>query len=172
MNLRRPFSVVFFCIGLGTLLIPKTLRAQAANPVVNARTSMKLTALPNVPGCVTAAVESGNPASGASIILMRFAAGCAAPWHWHTPDEVVMAVSGLLRVDMKDVPTAAYLRAGDYAMAPSHHIHRASCVGTAPCIIFLQSAAAFDIHYVNAAGDEIPLSEALKTSSRKAAAKK
>jgi quercetin dioxygenase-like cupin family protein len=171
MNPQRSFFVVLFLVGLSVLLIPSALYSQdQPQPVVHSQAAMKLATLPNVPSCVTAAVESGDPTNGPSVILMRFAAGCAAPWHWHTPDEVVMTVSGTLRVDMKDAPKPAYLHAGDYAMAPSHHIHRARCVGAAPCLIFLQSAAAFDIHYVNGAGNEIPLSEAIKPAAHKSAA--
>lgn len=80
-------------------------------------------------------------------------------------------VSGSLRVEMKGGDKAMYMHAGDYAMMPSHHIHEARCVGAVPCMMFLHSSAAFDIHYVDASEKEIPMSEAVKPAARKHATK-
>jgi len=38
-------------------------------------------------------------------------------------------------------------------------------LSSAPCIVFLTSDAAFDIHWVGAAGQEIPLEAALKAAN-------
>ena len=53
---------------------------------------------------------------------------------------------------------------GDFLYLPPHHVHRAICLGSTPCLVFLTSDAAFDIHWVDAAGQEIPLEAALKSS--------
>ena len=57
---------------------------------------------------------------------------------------------------------------------PGHHVHRATCLGSTPCKVFLSSDAAFDIHWVDAAGQEIPLEAALKNAkaSKKAHSEK
>jgi hypothetical protein len=54
------------------------------------------------------------------------------------------------------------MRRGDYGLMPSHHVHRAHCSGSADCTLFLYSDNAFDTHYVDKAGKEIPLAEALQ----------
>jgi quercetin dioxygenase-like cupin family protein len=163
MNSRQWFCSALVFLGLIVVAGTMPVRAQENTaPVVHPRATMKLGALPSIPTCITGAPESGDPFKGESTILMRFAGGCAVPWHWHTPNETILMISGTLRVDMKGTAKAAYLHAGDYAMAPSHHIHRARCVGAAPCMIFLHSTGAFDIHYVDASGKEIPMSEAIK----------
>jgi len=122
----------------------------------------------NAPDCFTISVERGDPSKGASVILAKFAPGCVAPFHWHTPSETVMIVSGALEIQMKgDKPLVAHR--GDFAYMPPKHVHRATCTGAAPCLVFLTSDAAFDIHWVDADGKEIALEAALKSAMHPAA---
>jgi quercetin dioxygenase-like cupin family protein len=130
-------------------------------PIVTAAATAKFGAIPNAPDCFTVAVERGDPTKGPSVILARFSPGCVAPFHWHTPSETAMVVSGSLEATMKgDKPFVAHH--GDFLYLPAHHVHRAVCLGSAPCLVFLTSDAAFDLHWVDAAGQEIPLETALK----------
>ena len=127
----------------------------------------KLTTIPPLPTCARGAVMSGDPSKGGSIIFASIAAGCIIPWHWHTPTEQVMISSGVARLDVKDQKSMT-LRAGGYAIMPSKHIHQFRC-NTGPCQIFVSSDAAFDLHYVNAKGDEITPDAANKNVKQKAA---
>jgi len=43
-------------------------------------------------------------------------------------------------------------------------VHRATCQGSAACLVFLTSDAAFDIHWVDAEGKEISLEQAIKAA--------
>ena len=52
-----------------------------------------------------------------------------------------------------------------YAMMPSKHVHRFTCMSA--CTGFVTSDAAFDIHYVDAGGKEIPPEAALGKKGRK-----
>ena len=54
----------------------------------------------------------------------------------------------------------ATLTAGGYAMMPSKHAHQFAC--TKACTAFVSSDGAFDIHYLDANGKEIPPEAALK----------
>src|ERR1044071_6492670 len=83
--------------------------------------------LPGLPSCFTNAVESGDPSKGPSVILVKGAAGCQVPWHWHTPVEHVMIVSGSAKIEMKDGGKSAVLGPGGYAMMPSKHVHQLAC---------------------------------------------
>jgi hypothetical protein len=114
-------------------------------------------------------VESGDPGSGPSLILMRFAPGCSVPWHWHTPNEHAMVVSGALQIQMKGDPAPVTLGPGDYALAPAKHAHQAKSTGRTT--IFLSSDGPFDIHYVDASGNEIPADQVVKAAPAKAPAK-
>jgi quercetin dioxygenase-like cupin family protein len=162
MNFSERFCsllVVFVAsvMGLARLAAQET----EEKPIVTAAATAKFGAIPNAPDCFTVAVERGDPTKGPSVILARFAPGCVAPFHWHTPSETAMVVSGSLEATMKgDKPFVAHH--GDFLYLPAHHVHRATCLGSAPCLVFLTSDAAFDIHWVDAAGQEIPLETALK----------
>src|SRR5947208_12311145 len=83
----------------------------------------KFQKIPNVPDCLTAAVQQGDPGKGDSVLLIKGTPGCKAPWHWHTPNEQVMMVSGRGQVEMKGQP-AVVLRAGGFAAAPGKHPHQ------------------------------------------------
>jgi len=129
-------------------------------------TEMKLTMMPSLPTCTLGTVESGDPTKGPSIIFSQVSAGCSVPWHWHTPAERVMIVSGVARIDMKDGKPLT-LRAGGFAMLPSHHVHQFTCEQS--CQMYIDSDAAFDIHFVNAQGGEITPADALKAVKEKVA---
>jgi len=165
MILTNSYRLNFLAVLSALSLVAFTSRVKAQDsaekPIVGPAAAAKFGPVPNVPPCFTIAVERGDPTSGPSVILAKFAPGCVAPFHWHTPSETAMMVSGALELQMKDdKPMIAHH--GDYVYLPSHHIHRATCKGAAPCLVFLTSDAAFDIHWVDADGKEIPLEAAMK----------
>lgn len=119
---------------------------------------LSLGPVPGMPSCMQGAVLDGDPAKGPSIMVFESPAGCVVPWHWHTPTEHVMIASGRARFDMRGEPPRE-IGSGGYAKMPSRHVHRFQCL--VACRGFVQSSAAFDIHFVDPAGKEIPLSAAL-----------
>jgi quercetin dioxygenase-like cupin family protein len=121
----------------------------------------KFNTMAGLPSCVTLAVESGDPTKGPSVIVFKGTAKCQFPWHWHTPTEQVMMVSGSAKVEMKDGGTSSILGPGGFALLPSKHVHQFTC--NSACSAFVVSDVTFDIHYVDAAGNEIPPDQALKT---------
>lgn len=167
-------------IGLTVLVLTLTLAStggpvgsaasgqQAADrPMVQHAASAKYNPFPNTPDCVTGAVERGDPASGPSVILAKFKPGCAVPWHFHTPNETILMVSGVGRLQARG-DRAASLRAGDYGWMPAKHVHTFST--EQGCVMFLTSDGAFDIHYVDDKGNEIPLEEAAAATPKPAKA--
>src|SRR5580765_2373214 len=124
--------------------------------------TLKFTQIPDMPGCASAAILRGNPRSGPAWVLLKLASGCRVPWHWHTANETLLVISGRGTVEMKDGPPLQFAP-GAYASLPSHHMHRASC--SRACLLFNGADAAFDIHYVDASGEEISLDKALKPSA-------
>ena len=130
-----------------------------AQGVVRKMSENKFEAVPGLPACVTASVQSGDPGKGASVILFKGKPGCRVPWHWHTPTENVMIVSGSAKFEMKDHGGSTVIGPGGYAMMPGKHVHQFTC--TSACTGFVASDGAFDIHYVDASGKEIPSENAL-----------
>ena len=119
----------------------------------------KFEPMAGLPKCVTLAVESGDPSKGSSVILFKATKGCLIPWHWHTPTEHVMIITGSAKLEMKDTGKTAVLGPGGYALMPSKHVHQFTCASA--CSAFVSSDAAFDIHYVDASGAEISADAAL-----------
>jgi len=54
----------------------------------------------------------------------------------------------------------ATVRSGACAMLPAHHAHQFTC--TTSCTMLLYSDGIYDTHYVDASGNEISATEALK----------
>lgn len=147
---------------LAALLCCTTLHAE--DGVARKMGDNKLVALPGFPTCVTQAVQSGDPSKGASVILFKGTKNCTIPWHWHTPTEQVMLVSGTARVEMKD-GAGKVIDAGGFALMPSRHVHQFTCVKV--CVGFVAGDSAFDIHYVDASGAEIAPDVALAPKKKK-----
>jgi quercetin dioxygenase-like cupin family protein len=130
--------------------------------------TLKYTTVPDMPDCATAAILRGDPRSGPAWVLLKLASGCRVPWHWHTANETLVVISGRGSLAMKDGRPLKFVP-GAYASLPSRHMHQASCARS--CLLFSGADAAFDIHYVDANGEEISARKALvpspKTKQRK-----
>jgi quercetin dioxygenase-like cupin family protein len=120
---------------------------------------MSFAPLPGLPSCVQGSVQNGDPSKSGSIIFAKASAGCVIPWHWHTPNEHVMMVSGAAHVEMKD-GTPFTLKAGGFALLPSKHVHQFRCEKV--CQLYIYSDTVFDIHYVNEEGKDLTLEDALE----------
>ena len=158
---------MFCCLLTAVCILFVSLSASAQEMTSSGRNAaeMKFTTIPGLPTCAVGSVQSGNPMNAASIIYAKAPTGCSIPWHWHTPEHV-MVVTGVARLDMKDAKSLV-LRSGGFAMLPSKHVHQFRC--QTACSIYIYSDFAFDILYVNAKGDEISPADALKAVKEKAA---
>ena len=131
--------------------------------------TLKFTPIPDMPGCASAAILRGDPRRGPAWVLLKLNSGCRVPWHWHTANETLLVISGRGTVAMKDGPPLQFAP-GAYASLPSHHMHKTSC--SRACLLFNDADAGFDIHYVDATGEEISADEALRPSARAKGKKK
>src|SRR6266566_4093245 len=126
MTFSRRLSM-FLIVFAASIIVLARLAAQGTEekPIVAAAATAKFGAIPNAPDCFTVAVERGDPTKGPSVILAKFAPGCVAPFHWHTPSETAMVVSDSLEIQMKDEKRLV-THHGDFAYLPAHHVHRAT----------------------------------------------
>jgi quercetin dioxygenase-like cupin family protein len=127
----------------------------------------KFSPMDGLPACSALSVQRGDPSKGPAVILLKVAKGCTVPWHWHTAAESLMMVSGNGKLEMKDAAAAGVVP-GDYVYLPGKHAHQFGC--STACTLFLVTDGAFDIHYIDKDGKEIPPAEALKAPAKKAAA--
>lgn len=129
---------------------------------------LKFGPIPGLPTCLSGAVEAGDPMTGPGFVIAKLKTGCIIPWHWHTAGENVMVVSGKGKIDMVDAKSKTLTGAG-FVRLPSRHIHQFSC--KSKCTLLIYTDAAFDIHYTNKDGNEIPAEDALKALKEKPAPK-
>jgi quercetin dioxygenase-like cupin family protein len=157
MTARRFAALGFLCL-LAALPMAASAQSAADGPMGRNLADMAFAPIPGLPTCASAAVQTGDPAKGSTIVVSKISAGCVFPWHWHTPSEHLMLASGVARLEMKG--TAPFtLRAGGFALMPSKHVHQFRCEQT--CLLYVYTDAAFDMHYVNGDGTEIPATDAL-----------
>ena len=141
------------------------LKAQDAGKMVFApAATSKFQNMPGIPKCLTILVERGDPTTGPAIMLLKMTAGCKVPWHWHTVGEQVMVVSGVGKAEMKGMDKAAMVHAGDFLYIPAKNIHQLTAVTA--MTLFNAPEGAFDIHYVDKDGNEIPPDQALGTVAK------
>ena len=155
------------CLLLAILAVGPALQpahAEDANPMYSASATAKFMNIPGLPTCMKASVLNGDPTKGTFLLLVKTATGCVIPWHWHTITENLMFVSGSGKGEMKGGGAPLKLHAGDYVSLPAKGAHQFTCVVS--CSFFLSADGAFDIHYVDADGKEIPADQALKTKAK------
>src|SRR5262245_60494212 len=157
---------------IGALLFMLATAARGADApqmiAVNPQT-LKFIQIPNMPKCATAAILRGNPRSGPAWVLLKLASGCRVPFHWHTPNEEMLVISGQGTLSMKEGPRLQFVP-GAYASLPSHHVPQPSCRG--PCLFSNSADGTFDTNYVDADGKEISLEKAMQQQTTTRPAKK
>lgn len=89
----------------------------------------------SAPGCEIA-VLNGDPAKPNADVFLRVPGGYIIPPHRHTSAERMILVSGEMRVRYAG-SAETRLAAGSYAYGPAGLAHEASCLGSAPCTLFI-----------------------------------
>lgn len=145
-------------------LVNLSLAAQSPEPAPMAYKPVATTTFANhpaLPACATIAVQDGDPSTGPSIVLLKAKAGCNIPWHWHTPNERLIIVSGSGKGEMKDMKPLM-MKPGDFVVMPAKGVHQFTALTDVQ--LYNVSDAAFDIHYVDSDGKEIAVDQALKAA--------
>lgn len=98
---------------------------------------------PFMPAGCGLAVLHGDPTKANADVFLKLPGKAAVPGHWHTSAERMVLVAGELHVTYKGQPTVV-LKPGMYAYGPAKLPHSASCVGSAPCVLFIAFESAVD----------------------------
>jgi anti-sigma factor ChrR (cupin superfamily) len=96
--------------------------------------------------CLSSAIETGNPETGPSTLILKAPSGCVVPWHFHTAQEQVLMISGTILAEMTGHP-AMTLGPGGFAAMAGGMGHQLSCQGDAPCLMFVTFDRAYDIFW-------------------------
>jgi quercetin dioxygenase-like cupin family protein len=108
--------------------------------------SVKWVDHPSVPGAKMA-VQSGDPAKGPAVVLMKFPKGTTVPAHWHTSGETVTLVSGTAvfgTTDTVDAAKGTELGAGSYVVIPGSNPHWS--IAKEEFVISVSTEKAADFH--------------------------
>jgi quercetin dioxygenase-like cupin family protein len=167
MRFASLLCCLLFVLLASALIAPLAAQSQDQMPYAPLA-STKFMALPVLPSCMTISAQRGDPMKGAAVLLLKVKSGCVVPWHWHTANENLMMVSGKGKAEMSN--GAQTMAMGDYLYLAGKQIHQFTCISS--CLVFDVIDDAFDIHYVDKDGNEIPVEQALKTTAKLAAAKK
>jgi quercetin dioxygenase-like cupin family protein len=127
---------------------------QPAEPVIKSLQDAKFNSSASLPDCVSVAVEQGDVKGSRSVILLKTASGCVIPMHWHSSAEEVSLVRGYGQVTMPGKEPQA-IDSGGYMYFPAKHTHQFVCKDANGCVGRRINYGPLDVHYVDAAGNEI-----------------
>jgi len=88
-------------------------------------------------------VLHGDPGKANADVLLELPASATIPDHTHTSAERMVLIAGELHVTYKGQAKAA-LKPGMYAYGPARLPHQATCVSSAPCLLFIAFESAVD----------------------------
>jgi quercetin dioxygenase-like cupin family protein len=95
--------------------------------------------------CLSSAIETGNPATGPSTLILKAPSGCVVPWHSHTAQEQILMISGTILAEMTGLP-ATTLGPGGFAVMAGGMAHQFTCQDSA-CLVFVTFDRAYDIFW-------------------------
>jgi quercetin dioxygenase-like cupin family protein len=96
--------------------------------------------------CLSSAVETGDPATGRSTLVLQASPGCVVPWHFHTAEEQLIVINGSVLAEMTDHrPTR--LGPGGFAIMGSRMPHQFTCQGKSACLMIVAFDRAYDIYW-------------------------
>jgi quercetin dioxygenase-like cupin family protein len=96
--------------------------------------------------CLSDALETGNPDTGPSTVLLKATRGCEVPWHYHTAVEQLIVIRGTVSTEMSGHP-ATLLLAGGFAVMASQVPHRFVCQGKIECLMIVTFDRKYDIFW-------------------------
>src|SRR6266566_5349084 len=86
--------------------------------------------------CLSSALETGDPTRGPSTFVLKAPTGCVVPWHFHTAEEQLIIISGIVLAEMTDHQRTR-LGAGGFAVMGSRMAHQFTCRGKQSCLMFV-----------------------------------
>jgi quercetin dioxygenase-like cupin family protein len=96
--------------------------------------------------CLLSAIETGDPKTGRSTLILKASPGCVVPWHFHTAEEQLIIISGAVLAEMAEHrPTR--LGPGGFAVMAGHMAHQFTCRGTSACLMIVAFDRAYDIFW-------------------------
>ena len=96
--------------------------------------------------CLLSAIETGDPTTGRSTLILKAPPRCVVPWHFHTAEEQLIIISGTVLAEMTDHEPAR-LGPGGFAVMGGHMPHQFTCQGKFACLMVVAFDRAYDIYW-------------------------
>ena len=130
----------------GFLLVAAMLARAQSSGVARSLAEVKFAPDDDVK-CLSSAVETGDPVTGPSTIILKAPPHCLIPWHYHTAQEQLIVIQGRVPTEMEGMAKMD-LGPGGFAMMPGKAKHQFSCESKTPCIMFVMFDRKYDIFWV------------------------
>jgi hypothetical protein len=96
--------------------------------------------------CLSSAVETGDPATGHSTLILKASPGCVVPWHFHTAEEQLIIINGMVLAEMIHHPSTRLGPAG-FAVMGGRMPHQFTCQSKSACLMIVTFDRAYDIFW-------------------------
>jgi quercetin dioxygenase-like cupin family protein len=139
--------VAMFVVGVVSCVAIGAVWAAKKESVMMAPEELKWIDVPNAGGTQVANV-TGDVFKGAYATFAKVPAGQIHPLHTHTNDVKAVVVSGTFTITPEG-GTEKKLGPGSYFMIPGGQKHTSGCAAGAPCLLFQEGTAKFDMKPVD-----------------------
>jgi quercetin dioxygenase-like cupin family protein len=96
--------------------------------------------------CLRSAVETGDPKTSRSTLILKAPSGCVVPWHSHTAEEQLIVITGNVKSEMLNhEPTR--LGPGGFAVMGSQMPHQFTCLAGPGCLLIVAFDGPYDIFW-------------------------
>ena len=130
---------------LAVFISAAALAEDAATGTIKPLSSVKFAPDSDVK-CLLSALETGDPTTGRSTLILKASPGCVVPWHFHTAEEQLIIISGTVLAEMTGhAPTR--LGPGGFAMMGGRMPHQFTCQGKSVCLMIVAFDRAYDIYW-------------------------
>ena len=130
---------------LAAFISGAALAEDAATGTIKPLSSVKFSPDDDVK-CLLSALETGDPTTGRSTLILKASPGCVVPWHFHTAEEQLTIISGNVLAEMTaHQPTR--LGPGGFAVMGGHMPHQFTCQGRSTCLMIVAFDGAYDIYW-------------------------
>jgi mannose-6-phosphate isomerase-like protein (cupin superfamily) len=136
-NLAHRTTLVCFAAAVAAACGPSASVGGQALAIAAADPGLKWGPCPEIfPAGCEIAVLHGDPATANADVFLRVPSNYEIPPHSHTSAERMILATGELQVVYKGQPPAT-LTVGSYAYGPANAPHKAKCLSSEPCTLFI-----------------------------------
>jgi hypothetical protein len=138
-----------------TVALALLISASATSPIAvsaglpnqSSRHSQPWVAFPELPPGATRQELYVDPSTGPAYMYVRFIAGYALPYHWHSATQRICVDEGLLELHFQNPTAELTAQAGTLVLISRRRLHSVRCTSAGDCLFYLSSSGRFDVHW-------------------------